>query len=67
MEKWTVVRKYYGFSDNHNVYLGKNNDVFVFDTEEEATECINNIFKGGDWFEDERYGKVRYYAAKFNY
>lgn len=66
--KWTIVRKYYSLPDDMNTYLGKeeDGDCFIFDTELEAIHCLNVLFEHGEWIEDEKYGKVRYYADLFN-
>lgn len=66
-EHYTIIRKTYGLSDNYNVDLGKENDCFLFDTEKQAYKCLELMFENGSWFNDEQYGKVRYYVEKRQY
>lgn len=62
---YTIYRKYYGLPDYLSHCMENDEDgVFIFDTEYEANECLKQIFANGDWIEDEKYGKCRYYAGK---
>ena len=61
---YTIVRKSYGYNDH--VYLGKEDDSFIFDSKKEAEECLKLLFNNGEWMQDERYGEVRYYVATFD-
>ena len=66
MEKYfyTIVRKYYGIPDYLNDDLSEEYDCCIFDTEAEAAHCIKTCFNNGEWINDERYGKVRYYYER---
>lgn len=59
---YTIIRKYYGI--NYSVDISEEEDCFIFNTETEAKQCLKSIFNNGDWMEDERYGKVRYYIEQ---
>ena len=61
---YTIIRKYYGFPDYISTDLSKVEDCFAFDTEYEANKCLKAIFANGEWMEDERHGKVRYYVER---
>ena len=63
-EYYTIIREYYGFPDYINTDLSEKEDCFAFDTEYEANQCLRDIFKNGEWMEDERHGKIRHYVAK---
>lgn len=66
-EYYTIIMKYYGLPDYCNIDLGKEEDCFLFDTEQEAKHCIELCFENGAWFNDLKYGKVRYYVEKKKY
>ena len=66
-EYYTIIMKYYGLPDYCNIDLGKEQDCFLFDTEEEAIHCIAICFENGSWVNDMKYGKVRYYVEKRQY
>ena len=61
---YTIMRTYYGLPDYFDTALSKEEDCFCFDTEEEAETCLKLIFDNGEWMEDMRYGKVRYYVTR---
>ena len=63
-EYYTIVRKYYGLPDYLNTDLSEKEDCFSFNTEHEANKCLRNVFENGEWMEDEKYGKVRYYVER---
>ena len=63
-EYYTIVRKYYGLPDYLSTDLSEEEDCFSFDTEYEANKCLRDIFANGEWMEDEKYGKVRYYVER---
>ena len=63
-EYYTIVRKYYGLPDYLSTDLSEEEDCFIFDTEYEANKCLRDIFANGEWMEDEKYGKVRYYTVE---
>ena len=46
-------------------YLSDDEDI-TFDTREEAEEALQ-YFGGGDWLEDERYGRIRYRVTERPY
>jgi len=66
-EYYTIIMKYYRLPESCNVDLGKENDSFLFYTEKQASKCIELCFNNGEWFNDMKYGKVRYYIEKIQY
>ena len=63
-EYYVIIRKYYGCPDYISTDLSKDTGDFAFDTEYEARQCLRIVFENGEWIEDEKYGKVRYYVEK---
>ena len=61
-EDYVIMRKYYGLPDYLNTDMSEEDEVFSFNTEREANKCLRDIFKNGEWMEDEKFGKVRYYV-----
>lgn len=66
-EYYTIIKTCYGLPESCNVDLGKEDDTFLFDTEKQACKCLELCFENGSWFNDEQYGKVRYYVEKRQY
>ena len=60
---YTIVRKEYG--SNFRTYLGEEDDCYIFYTERQANNCIDLCFNSGKYIDDERWGKVHYYASAF--
>ena len=63
-EYYTIVRKYYGLPDYLSTDLSEKEDCFCFNTEHEANKCLRDVFENGEWMEDEKYWKVRYYVER---
>ena len=61
---YTIMMKTYGLPDYFNKDLSEEEDCFIFDTEREANECLKLIFNNGNWIDDIKYGKVRYYVER---
>lgn len=63
-EYYVIMRKCYGFPDYLNTDMSDEEECFSFNTENKANKCLRDIFKNGEWMEDEKYGKVRYYVER---
>lgn len=61
---YTIIRKTYGLPDYLNTDLSEEEDCFCFDTEYKANKCLELLFDNGNWMNDERYGKIRYYVER---
>lgn len=64
MSYYTIIREYYGFPDYFNTDLSKKEEYFAFNTEYEAKKCLRDVFKNGEWIQDEKHGKVRYFVER---
>ena len=64
---YTIARKFIGYPGPESLLAnGPEGDAFIFETKEEAKECLKSIFKNGEVFYDERFGRLRHYVTEYH-
>lgn len=61
---YRIVRYSYGYTHNMD---NDEDGIFLFETEREAYKCLELCFNNGEYFDDEQYGRIKYYVESFNH